>query len=196
MAPDRARSTRNVVVITTTPTCSCDRLLRGSTDRPARGQTSSGLGVVRRQVDRRRVGDVGADALVGEPLGGLVGVDAVDYCAEQSIFGVGGVAARSTAWSPSLTTTASWPGVCPEPGRGLRRLPSSAPCSPGRGRTVPHRKVDQGRPKPGRPALVWVAAKPPPQSCGDGEPEERLPAGNSRYVSNQVVSVDGGIHPG
>ena len=47
---------------------------------------------MRGKVDGGRLGRVGEDALVREPLGGLVGADAIHDSVQQGVLGVGAIA--------------------------------------------------------------------------------------------------------
>ena len=62
---------------------------------PGACEAGCGLGIVGRQVNGGRLPCEGADPLVGESLGGLVGADAVDNSAKQRVLGVG-VGSRGT----------------------------------------------------------------------------------------------------
>jgi hypothetical protein len=48
---------------------------------------------------------MGADSLVREPFGPLVGTDAIDRSAQHGVQDVEAVASEETLWSPSSTRT-------------------------------------------------------------------------------------------
>ena len=96
-------------------------------------------------------------------------------------------------WSPSSTTTASWPGLWPGTGTSVTSPASVSAMLAGKGPNRPAGR-STGSGEPGGPALVWVAAKAStqPRRIVEFDPRDEDLGVGEVVQSARVVGVEMG----